>query len=188
MPAYLIQNRQGMILSSFPFDSLRSFPGLKRIPYSNNTDIQVGVKVILPHQKHFQDIPFSWKLYSKTNKKILKSGENILQISGTKAKFLRTKKDIRDKSINVDWWEKGVTFTKSNAINIGHLSDFEPYVLKIVLRNEAMASEEISILEFTLHDCDEFGMHYSSALFSAGLGLVGGVLASIIFYLFIGGK
>jgi len=185
MPAYLEHKRPDMIISCFPSDNLRTLPFMKSVPFSNNSNIRIGLRIVLPHNKKFQDTDYEWRLYSRNTKKVVKQGNGVMKIAEVKASKFRIKRDKRDKSIEVYWTEKGISFSRWDAIVIGHLSEFETYELKLILKSELISSEEITITEFTLQDCDVFGMNYTNALVAGACGaFMGGLISAIILLVF----
>ena len=112
MPAYITHHRKNIVIGGFPSDGLRSLPLLKNIPFSNNTNIRFGLKITLPHSREFQDIIFQWKLKSRQNGNVIKSGDDVLKIADAKASKYRVKPDKRDENIEVIHWDRGVTLLK----------------------------------------------------------------------------
>ena len=65
---------------------------------------------------------------------------------------------------------------KSNAIDIGRLSETGQYKLQLTLSNDIKSSPFLDVAEFTIKDKDEFGANMLWVLASAVIGAIVGVI------------
>ena len=85
-------------------------------------------------------------------------------------------------------YSNAVAYTKLRAIEVGRLLKLNTYQLRARIQSEAIKSEDMLLVQFTIKDIEEHGNQIVYLILSAGFGAIAGLICSILYLGFFGGR
>lgn len=189
MPTYIPQYRaKSFKIEVIPSDEKRKM--IRVMPFYSGTNIMFDLRLtVFQGNKINEDFKIEWALYDEKDNKI-KSGMSAITLSdirSTRWDWLQFWK-VNKNHIERYNYSNAVAYTKLRAIEVGRLLKLNTYQLRARIQSEAIKSEDMLLVQFTIKDIEEHGNQIVYLILSAGFGAIAGLICSILYLGFFGGR
>jgi hypothetical protein len=189
MPTYIPQYRaKSFKIEVVPSDEKRKM--IRAMPFYSGTNIMFDLRLtVFQGNKINEDFKIEWALYDEKDNKI-KSGMSEITFSDIRStrwgwlKFWKVNKNHIERYN----YSNAVAYTKLRAIEVGRLLKLNTYQLRARIQSEAIKSEDMLLVQFTIKDIEEHGNQIVYLILSAGFGAIAGLICSILYLGFFGGR